>query len=71
MSIGTRMRCRIPLSAMRAGNAVKSAREQLTLIRIFEELRGAAMTQVTTLFGVTSGGGTKSVGSRRLQPMSH
>ncbi len=28
------------LGALQAGNAVKPAREQLTLIRIFEELRG-------------------------------
>ena len=31
------------LDGLLAGNAAKSAREQLTLIRIFEELRGARL----------------------------
>src|SRR5277367_4390326 len=59
------------LDALLVGNAAKPAREQLTLIRIFEELRGAAMTAVTMPCAAMPGDGPSSTGKRRLQPMSH
>jgi hypothetical protein len=52
-----------------AASAIKAAREQLTLIRIFEELRGAAMTAATMPCAATPGDGPSSMGKRRLQPM--
>jgi predicted transcriptional regulator len=58
------------LDGLLAGNAAKAAREQLTLIRIFEELRGVAMTAATTLCAVTPDGGARSADNRRRQPMS-
>ena len=60
------------LDGLLAGNAAKAAREQLTLIRIFEELRGAgaAMTVVTTPCAVTPDGGARSAGNRRRRPTS-
>ena len=54
------------LDGLLAGNAAKSAREQLTLIRS----AGAAMTAVTTPCAVTPDGGARSAGNPRLRPMS-
>ena len=51
-------------------NEGKAARERLTLIRLFEELRGRATTVDTTLFGVTPGSGARSAAHRRPQPTS-
>ena len=49
------------LDGLLAANAAKSAREQLTLIRIFEEsCAGAVMAVVTTLCAVTPDGGARS-----------
>ncbi|MDR6306249.1 putative transcriptional regulator [Nitrobacter vulgaris] len=58
------------LDELLAANAAKSAREQLTLIRIFEELRGAAMTAATMPYGVTPGVGARSAGNRPRRLMS-
>ena len=57
------------LDDLLSGNAAKPAREQLTLIRIFEELRGRGYEAATTLCAVTPGDGPSSMGKRRLQPM--
>src|SRR5581483_448886 len=58
------------LDGLLAANAAKPAREQLTLIRIFEELGAAAMTAVTIRCGVTPGGGAKNAGNRPRLLMS-
>jgi predicted transcriptional regulator len=59
------------LDGLLAGNAAKAAREQLTLIRIFEELRGRGYdTAVTTLCAVTPDDGARSAGNPRLRPTS-
>jgi predicted transcriptional regulator len=57
------------LDGLLAGNAAKAAREQLTLIRIFEELRGRG-TAATTPCAVTPGDGARSADNRRLRPTS-
>ena len=52
-------------------NAAKSAREQLTLIRIFEELRGRGYDGGYMMpCAVTPGDGAMSVGNRRRRPTS-
>jgi predicted transcriptional regulator len=51
------------------GNATKPFREQLTLIRIFEEL-GADTTAATMLCGGTPDNGPRSAGNRRRRPTS-
>ena len=50
-------------------NEGKPARERLTLIRIFEELRALGMRAATTRFAVTRGFGVKRAGARRRKPM--
>ncbi|MHC2898497.1 putative transcriptional regulator [Bradyrhizobium barranii subsp. barranii] len=61
----------VELDGLLAANAAKSAREQLTLIRIFEELRAvAAMTAATMRCDVTPGGGARNAGNRPRRPMS-
>src|SRR5205085_1157112 len=50
----------VELDGLLAANAAKSAREQLTLIRIFEELRGRGTTAVTMRCGVTPGAGARN-----------
>ena len=57
------------LNQLLAGNEVKPARERLTLIRIFEELRGAVMTGATMPYGATPDGGPRSGAQRRPRPM--
>ncbi len=60
------------LDRILAGNEAKAARERLTLIRVFEELRAAwVMMGATTRFAATptAGAGTKS--HRRLQRSCH
>ena len=52
------------------GNATKPFREQLTLIRIFEELRGRGYDGGTMPFGATLGDGPRSAGNRRRRPTS-
>ena len=56
------------LGELLEANAAKPAREQLTLIRIFEELRGPVTGAATTPFGATPGGGPTSAGNRRPRP---
>jgi predicted transcriptional regulator len=58
------------LDGLLAGNAAKAAREQLTLIRIFEELRGRGYDGGTMPCAVTPGDGARSVGNPRLLPTS-
>src|SRR5262245_61259860 len=57
------------LDELLEGNAAKPAREQLTLIRIFEEFRGAAMMVATMRCAATPGDGPSSMGRQRLRPM--
>ena len=57
------------LDRMLSGNEAKPARERLTLIRIFEELRGLAMRAATTRFGGTRRGGVSSTARRWQRPM--
>jgi transposase len=52
-------------------NESKAARERLTLIRLFEELRGLAMSGVTMRFVGMRGAGVKSVAHRPPRPMCH
>ena len=54
------------LDGLLAGNAAKPAREQLTLIRIFEELRGRGYDGGTMPCAVTPGDGARSADNRRL-----
>ena len=58
------------LDRLLAANTTKPAREQLTLIRIFEELRAKAMTAATTPSGATPGAGPKrqSIAPTRFPP---
>jgi hypothetical protein len=54
------------LEELLASNAAKAAREQLTLIRIFEELRADVVMKVATMpCGVTPGDGARHTGNRR------
>src|SRR5260370_18967150 len=53
------------LDGLLAANAAKSAREQLTLIRIFESCAGAVMTVVMTLCAVMPASGARSADNRR------
>ena len=48
------------LDRLLADNETKAAREQLTLIRLFEELRGPAMTVATTRCAAMRGAGPRS-----------
>ena len=50
-------------------NEGKPARERLTLIRIFEELRAVVMRAVTTRFVDTPRGGVPSAAPRRRKPL--
>src|SRR6266446_5707234 len=60
------------LDELLASNAAKAAREQLTLIRIFEELRGRGYDGGYDAMrcGATPGGGARHAGNRRRRHMS-
>jgi hypothetical protein len=58
------------LDQLLLANEGKASRERLTLIRLFEELGGLAMTVDTMLSGVTGTIGARSAARRRPQPMS-
>jgi hypothetical protein len=49
-------------------NAAKSAREQLTLIRVFEEFRGHGYDTPTMLYGGTPNDGPRIADKRQLRP---
>ena len=57
------------LDSLLLANESKAARERLTLIRVFEELRGRAMRAATMRCGVTRRGGVSSAERRRRKPM--
>ena len=56
------------LDALLAGNEAKAAREQRTLIRIFEDLRGRGAAMMP--YVATPGDGPRSADNRRPRPMS-
>ena len=58
------------LDELLARNETKAAREQLTLIRIFEELRGRGYEVDTMRCGATPDGGARSAGTRWRRPLS-
>ena len=58
------------LDQLLLANEGKASRERLTLIRLFEELRGLATTADTMLSGATRDSGARSAAHRRPQPMS-
>ena len=58
------------LDELLEGNTTKPFREQLTLIRIFEELRGRGYDGGTMPFGATLGDGPRSAGNPRRRPTS-
>ena len=57
------------LDQLLVANEGKAPRERLTLIRLFEELRGCGMPAATTPCGATPDGGARSAAPRRLRPM--
>jgi transposase len=59
------------LDELLEGNAAKPAREQLTLIRIFEELRGLGYDGGYDALRRYAKHGPSSMGQRRLRPTSH
>ena len=58
------------LDGLLASNAAKATREQLTLIRIFEELRGRGYDGGYDAVRRTSGDGARSADKRQRRPMS-
>ena len=58
------------LDQLLLANEGKTSRERLTLIRLFEELRGLGYEVDTMLSGVTGTIGARSAGHRRPQPTS-
>ena len=58
------------LDELLLANEGKAARERLTLIRLFEELRNPAIAAATMLCGVTPDAGARSAGTRRPRPLS-
>jgi predicted transcriptional regulator len=58
------------LDELLASNAAKAAREQLTLIRIFEDCAGGVMTAATMPCVATPGDGPRSADKRRPRPTS-
>ncbi len=59
------------LDALLTGTATDPSREQLTLIQIFEELRGRGYVGGYDAVRVMPGDGPNSMGKRRLQPTFH
>ena len=59
---------RADLDRLLAANAARSSRERLTLIRIFEELRGSATQAATTRFAGMRPRGSASDPRRRRRP---
>jgi len=57
------------LDGLLLANEGKPARERLTLIRIFEELRGLGYQGATTRFAATPRSGASNAGRRRQKPM--
>lgn len=57
----------LELDRLLAGNAAKSADEQLRFVRISERLCGAAMMTLTMPHGVTRASGARSAANRRLR----
>ena len=60
----------VELDGLLAANAAKSSREQLTLIRIFEELRAGGYDGGYDAVRRTPGGGAKNAGNRPRPLMS-
>ena len=58
------------LDQLLLANEGKASRERLTLIRLFEELRGLGYDVDTMPFGVTRGSGARSAAHRRRRPTS-
>jgi hypothetical protein len=57
------------LDRLLAANESKATRERLTLIRLFEELRGLGYSGATMRFVGMRGAGAKSVAPRQPRPM--
>ena len=54
------------LDRLLVSNEAKPSRERLTLIRVFEELRGLGYAAVTTRYGAMRGAGSVTARQRRL-----
>jgi len=62
-------RWRDSLDQLLSENEAKPLRERLTLIRLFEELRGSGMRVATMRCAATPGAGRRNADKRRLQPL--